>query len=206
MILATCRALIRAVITGAVLLGAPAALAQSNAAPAQPELRLTRAETYSNGSGAFVRWRFDVANKAAYPADMFVLSPGLPPCGSNTNASRTWVDFFDADDRRLYGFCALKSPDELSALWFATPVDQPPPSGVYVVFTDRLTRQSYRSELVDLRPEALVVQAAERRASGDAVGAFRLLEQAIFIQKRSGAVDPALYEEAVGLASSLVAD
>jgi hypothetical protein len=197
------RGFIQAVITGALVLAASASLAQPASVPAKPDLRLVRAEVYVNGTDAFVRWRFEVANKAAYPAEMFVPSPGLPPCGSNPNAARTWVDFFDADERRIYGFCALAGSDQLATLWFSTPFDRLPPAGAYVVFTDRLTNTRYRSDLVDLRPEALVAQAAARRAAGDNSGAFRLLERAIFVQRHIGPVDTAWYDEALSLASGL---
>ena len=170
--------------------------------PAKPVMQLTRAELYLAGGGTFIRWRFDVANKAAYPPEMFAASPDLPPCGSNKNASRTWVDFFDGNDRRLYGFCALGAPDALGTIWFATPEDQAPPSSVYIVMTDRRTNVRYRSDAVDLRPEALVARAAVRRSAGDRPGAFRLLERAISIRKRTGPVDPAWYDTALSLASS----
>lgn len=186
------------------MLVATASLAQSTPGPMRPELRLVRAEAYSTAGGAFVRWRFDVANKASFPSDMFLLSPGLPPCGVNTNASRTWVDFFDDKETRIYGFCALTSPDQLGSIWFATPADQPPPLGAYVVITDRLTNTTYRSQVVDMRPGALVAHAAGLRAAGDNAGAFRLVERAIFTRKRAGTVDAAWYEEALSLAASLL--
>lgn len=84
--------------------------------PPKPVLYLMRTEPYSAGGKNWIRYRYDVANKAEYPADMFAAAPGLPPCGSNTNASRTWVDFFDSTGKRLYGFCALSKPDDLGKL------------------------------------------------------------------------------------------
>lgn len=199
------KALIRVAFAGALLLAASASLAQSGPIPARPDLRLLRAEIYSGGGGqTFVRWNFDVANKAAYPAEMFTPARDLPPCGSNTNSARTWVDFFDSNDNRIYGFCALTGSDQLGRIWFATPLEQPAPSGVYVVFNDRRTNRLYRSEVVDLRPEALVAQAAVLRSAGDGPGAFRLLERAIVEQKRTGPVNPAWYDEAMTIASVLV--
>jgi hypothetical protein len=38
-----------------------------------------------------------VVNWSVYPNQMFRKAPGLPPCGSNTNSARTWVDIYNAD-------------------------------------------------------------------------------------------------------------
>ena len=72
-----------------------------------PVLYMTGDEYYEAGGKNWVRHRYDVQNKDAYPAAMFAAAPSLPPCGSNTNASRSWVDFYDKNGNRLYGFCAL---------------------------------------------------------------------------------------------------
>ena len=76
-----------------------------------PVLYLTAQESYETGGRNFIRYRYDVLNKDAYPAEMFAPAPALPPCGNNKNSSRTWVDFFDSRGKRLYGFCALGKPD-----------------------------------------------------------------------------------------------
>ena len=125
----------------------PAGAAQ--AAPPNPVLYLTAVENYTTGGGEFVRYRYDVFNKSAYPADMFAAAPGLPPCGSNTNSSRSWVDFFDSRGKRLYGFCALGSPANLGSIWFAVPEGTVPPSWVYIEINDRQTNTKYRSNLAD---------------------------------------------------------
>lgn len=127
--------------------------ALSSSAAAQslpnPEIVLTGTESYSTAAGKFTRYRFDVPNKTAFPADLFTASPGLPPCGINVNASRSWVDFYDGNGKRLYGFCALASPADLGTIWFALPEGTPPPSSVYIEISDRLTNKRYRSNLVD---------------------------------------------------------
>jgi hypothetical protein len=58
-------------------------------------------------------FRLAIQNAEAYPDFLFVASPELPPCGSNTHASRTWVDVTDADGSRLYGYCAIPSSADL---------------------------------------------------------------------------------------------
>ena len=127
-------------------------LAGTGPAQAQPNpiLYLTGTEYYSTGSGNFVRYRYDVFNKDQYPAAMFAPAPGLPPCGTNTNSSRSWVDFFNArTNQRIYGFCALSNPNQLGSIWFAMPEGTVPPSYVYIVIRDRQTNTNYRSNLAD---------------------------------------------------------
>lgn len=134
-------------------IAAMAAWVAALAAPAQqvpnPILYLTGTELYAAGGKNWVRYRYDVLNKSAYPAAMFAPAPGLPPCGSNSNSSRTWVDFFDHRGKRLYGFCALGSPADLGKIWFAAEEGEVPPSYVYIEMNDRQTGTKYKSGLAD---------------------------------------------------------
>lgn len=131
----------------AVVAGLGAAPAQ--AVPPNPILYLTSTEFYTVRGQNFIRYRYDVLNKAAYPAAMFTPAPALPPCGNNHNSSRSWVDFFDSRGTRLYGFCALGSPNDLGQIWFALPEGQIPPSYIYIEINDRQTNTKYRSNLAD---------------------------------------------------------
>jgi hypothetical protein len=89
-----------------------------------------------------------VTNWQAYPPAMFAPAPNLPPCGINANSSRTWVDIYNAaTNLRIYGFCALGAPLDLTRLWFATPPHQKP-KAVYIIMTDRLAKQKYKSNKV----------------------------------------------------------
>lgn len=115
-----------------------------------PVLYLTGVQVYQAGGQNFVRYSYDVFNKDAYPAAMFAAAPSLPPCGSNTNSSRTWVDFYNGrTNQRLYGFCALGNPSNLGSIWFSTPENEVPPSYVYIELNDRQTNTKYRSNLAD---------------------------------------------------------
>lgn len=125
-------------------LGATAAHAQPN-----PILYLTGVEYHSADGKNVVRHRYDVLNKDQYPAAMFAAAPGLPPCGTNTNSSRAWVDFFDSRGNRLYGFCALGDPQNLGEIWFATEEGTVPPSYVYIEIHDRQTNRKYKSNLAE---------------------------------------------------------
>jgi len=130
-------------------------IAALSATPAQavvpnPVLYLTSTEFYTVNGQNFIRYRYDVFNKDQYPAELFAAAPSLPPCGSNTNASRSWVDFFDGrTNQRIYGFCALGTPASLGQIWFSVPEGQVPPSYVYIKITDRQTNTVYQSNLAD---------------------------------------------------------
>jgi hypothetical protein len=117
--------------------------------PPKPILYLIGMEPFSAGGKNYIRLFYDVLNKAEYPADMFAAAPGLPPCGSNTNASRTWVDFFSGAGHRIYGFCALGKPEDLGKIWIAYEEGTIPPSYVYIELNDRQTNTKYKSNLAD---------------------------------------------------------
>jgi hypothetical protein len=121
----------------------------NNNPPPKPILYLTGMEAYTAGGKNWIRLRYDVLNKADYPADMFAAAPSLPPCGLNTSASRTWVDFFDEAGHRIYGFCALSKPADLGKIWFAYEEGTIPPSYVYIELNDRQTNTKYKSNLAD---------------------------------------------------------
>ena len=96
-----------------------------------------------------VRYHFDVANKDQYPDDMFAKSPGLPPCGADTQAARTWVDLYDLPGKRLNGFCSLGKSADLNGIWFALEEGEIPPSYIYIELNDRKTATKYKSNLAD---------------------------------------------------------
>jgi hypothetical protein len=97
----------------------------------------------------FTRYHFDVLNKDQYPDDLFAASPNLPPCGTNTKAARTWIDFYDQSGKRLYGFCALGKSADLNGIWFSLETGVVPPSWVYIEMNDRKTNTKYKSNLSD---------------------------------------------------------
>lgn len=111
-----------------------------------PLLEVTGTEDYTGSDGnAYTRYELNVTNKASYPDELFAASPSLPPCGLNTNSSRTWVDIDDNNGARLYGFCALSGADSLGDIWFAKPRGVPPPECVSITLNDRLCDLSYTS-------------------------------------------------------------
>ena len=132
-----------------VFVNTATAHSQISQALPNPVLYFTGAEYYQTGGKSFVRYRYAIDNHAAFPDSLFAPSPTLPPCGQNTRAARTWVDFYDSTGKRLYGFCALSGHKDLISIWFALEVDVIPPSWIYVEFNDRQTGTKYKSNLAD---------------------------------------------------------
>ena len=114
-----------------------------------PVLYFLGAEYVQINGKQITRYRFDVLNKDEYADDMFAASPALPPCGSNTKASRTWVDLYDQSGKRLNGFCALGKSADLNGIWFGLETDIIPPSYIYIELNDRKTNTKYKSNLAD---------------------------------------------------------
>jgi hypothetical protein len=117
-----------------------------------PVLYLTATENFESEGKHMVRYKFDVFNKDAYPAEMFAAAPDLPPCGKNTKSSRTWVDIFEQRGTRLYGSCIVMKPAELNTIWFALEEGVRPPSWVYIELWDRKTNTKYKSNLAETSP------------------------------------------------------
>lgn len=130
-----------------VMLAAPA-IAMAQQTP-NPVIYFVGAESVESGGKSFIRYRYDVLNKELFPKELFAAAPSLPPCGTNTKSSRTWVDIFAQDGKRLNGFCALTSPNDLNKIWFALEVDSIPPSWIYIQLVDRQTNTKYKSNLVE---------------------------------------------------------
>ena len=114
-----------------------------------PVLYLTSVEYYTANGRDFTRYKYGVDNFTVYPDALFAASPTLPPCGTNTNSSRSWVDLFDSRGKRLYGFCALRSAADLNKVWFALETGVVPPSYIYIEISDRATNMKYKSNLAE---------------------------------------------------------
>ena len=114
-----------------------------------PSLNFLGQEYVESGGKKLRRYHFEVVNKDRYPAELFAAAPDLPPCGSNAKASRTWVDVYTQNGKRLYGFCAFSKPDDLSKIWFALDEEEVPPSYVYIEINDRKTNTKYKSNLAE---------------------------------------------------------
>lgn len=116
-----------------------------------PVVEITGWETFEAKGATYVRYRLRVSNWQAYGDDLFVAAPDLPPCGQNTNASRTWVDIFNSSNQRIYGFCALGRASDLENLWVAVRLDTPV-QGFYIELVDRRANLSARSNIITPPP------------------------------------------------------
>jgi hypothetical protein len=117
-----------------------------------PELALRGTESYDVRGREFIRYDLTVQNWDSFSADLFRSAPDLPPCGRNTSSSRTWVNIHDVtNDRYIYGFCGLSSPEGLRSIWFAVERGMTPPRAVYVLLHDRKEGSKYRSNNVQIQ-------------------------------------------------------
>jgi tetratricopeptide (TPR) repeat protein len=141
--------LISVLLAGLLVLAAAARAAEQMPAPV---LQFDGAAEVQAQGRAWVKYRLSVVNRSIFGAELFAPAPELPPCGTNQKASRTWVNVHDGDGSgaRLYGFCALRSADELGKLWFTLPKGKKPPSSVYITLTDRHANVTVASNSVGI--------------------------------------------------------
>jgi hypothetical protein len=99
-----------------------------------------------NGSH-ITQYNFAISNYAAYPGELFLPAPDLPPCGRNRNSSQTWIEIFDHTGNYVYGFCGLKDSSDLQKLWFAIPEGKQAPKWIRVVVNDRRTGRTAEGRL-----------------------------------------------------------
>jgi hypothetical protein len=116
----------------------------------KPKLGFVGVSEQVNNGVAVKMYEVGVENRDKFAGDLFVPSPALPPCGRNANASRTWLNIYDGEGKRIYGWCALNSTGVLASLKFAIPAAQPQPEKLYIEFIDRLTRKIRRSKTIKL--------------------------------------------------------
>jgi hypothetical protein len=87
-----------------------------------------------------------VTNWKAYSDDLFRQAPELPPCGLNTNSSRTWIEIFNADDNvRVYGFCALSKKSDLQGIWY---LPKNKTGKAYITINDRACNRQVKSNTI----------------------------------------------------------
>jgi hypothetical protein len=93
-----------------------------------------------------------VVNWSAYDNELFRKAPDLPPCGANTNSSRTWVDVYNADtNAHIYGFCSFVSNNDLKGgVWFKPTT---PKGRAYIIINDRACQKTYKSNIVPWGPQ-----------------------------------------------------
>ena len=116
----------------------------------KPDLRFVNARDVVISEKRFRMYEIEVVNRAEFLNELFVPAPDLPPCGRNTNASRTWIEFFNEKGDRIYGHCAINSNEKLKAVMFMVPAEAKQPAKVFVDFNDRRENNTVRSNTVDV--------------------------------------------------------
>ena len=131
---------------------------------ANPLLAFTNKESSVVNGMQFNRVHLSIKNWDIFPDSLFVASPELPPCGLNNSASRTWLEIFDNQGNKLYGYCAISQNTNLQNFSFAVRADKPLPLGAYIVLWDRKSDKRYTSNKVNLQisPDAVATEAGEK--------------------------------------------
>lgn len=137
-----------AIVFAVLVLSALASISVSAVTP-NPVLIFMGQEPATVSGQNIIRYNYGVFNFAEIPNDLFAAAPALPPCGLNTNSSRSWVDLFDQNKKRLNGFCALGNSSNLNKIWFALPETEVPPSWIFIEITDRQTNTKFKSNLAE---------------------------------------------------------
>lgn len=126
-----------------------AAIAAAQDLP-KPELSVVRVEDRVNNGYRLRMFEIEIVNRDDYAIELFAPSSDLPPCGRNANSARTWINIYNEKGTRLYGFCAVKTIDELASLMFNIPADIKQPEKIYIELIDRRKQRMARSEKVDV--------------------------------------------------------
>lgn len=126
-----------------------------------PRLVVTEVKDSTAGGRSYKRYSLSVTNWSEFPDELFLPAPDLPPCGRNRNSSRTWLEIYNQDGRRLYGHCAMKGPAALGRFLFSVSTDRQQPERVYVTLEDRRAGHVYKSNLA-----STVVRGRQQERSG----------------------------------------
>ena len=112
----------------------------------KPVPRLAGVSQTENNGYALIAYEIEITNRDRFANQLFSAAPDLPPCGRNTASSRTWINIYDEEGARFYGWCAVRTNGELASLRFARPAANIQPTHVVIEFVDRLTGKITRSD------------------------------------------------------------
>lgn len=153
----TSRFLVHALFCLAFLLVVRIAPVQAQIFDPSPQLNLavTGIEELFIAGVPKTRVSLSITNYGVLSDTLFAPAPYLPPCGSNPNSSRSWVEIYSVFSGRnppppafLNGFCNLPSNEGLTGLWFVANSNQIPQK-VVVVVTDRKLNKRYASTCIN---------------------------------------------------------
>jgi len=137
------------VLAAIFLLTVSAAVVAGQGMP-KPRLGLIRTDDVTDNGRRFRMYTIEITNRMEFSDELFATSPDLPPCGTNTNSSRTWINIYIDNGRRAYGWCAIHSNAELSSLKFNVPADDAQPTKIYVDFVDRRGGKIVKSNKIEI--------------------------------------------------------
>ncbi|MEO7970526.1 MAG: CARDB domain-containing protein [bacterium] len=186
-----------------VLVTLPATLGQAQTLPT-PQLVFAGTEDYEANGKQWTRYKLALLNRSAYEGELFTAAPDLPPCGTNQNSARTWVDIFNRQGRkRIYGFCALKGPAELGHLWFAIEKGTAAPEAVYITITDRRTNTKVVSNVLPLSSPGISTSASpDSAATSDASNQPDLVVKEIVFDQAPSQIRVRVLNQGTGAAGS----
>lgn len=116
----------------------------------KPELRLVSISDRVNDGRQLKVYEVEVVNREEFDNELFMPSPALPPCGKNTNASRTWVTIYNEKGARIYGYCAMNANAELGSIKFMVEANKPQPKKIFIDLVDRFEERIVRSNTVSV--------------------------------------------------------
>jgi hypothetical protein len=117
----------------------------------KPQLRLLGVRDHVNNGYAVRLYEVEVVNRSEISDEFFIAAPALPPCGQNTNSSRTWINLYNEKSARLYGWCSIKTNGELSSLGFMIPATDPQPKKIFIDLVDRAEGRVLRSNKIAIK-------------------------------------------------------
>ncbi len=116
-----------------------------------PKLKMfiDKRSTLDIGGTLWYNHGITITNLDVVPDELFVPAPDLAACGTNTNASRTYVTFYDEDDNPLGSYCMVLDKEEINNLGFRIRQSDPLPKAVKMVLDDRRCQTTHESIYVD---------------------------------------------------------
>ena len=116
----------------------------------KPQLRLVAVTDHVNNGHEVKIYEIEVVNRDEFDNDLFIDAPVLPPCGENANASRTWMNVYRENKRRVYGWCVIPSSAALASLKFMIPAADPQPKKISIDMVDRAEGKVARSNIIKI--------------------------------------------------------
>jgi len=116
----------------------------------KPKLKLVGVSDGVNNGVAVKVYEIEVVNRTEMSDEFFISAPALPPCGTNADASRTWINLYDEKSVRIYGWCTIKTSGELASLRFMMRAADSQPKKLFIDLVDRAEGIILRSNKITI--------------------------------------------------------